>query len=503
MAQDPRQPDATPDPDAAPRRQRHMTSGADQVKARKWFAHAKKAAETKNYDYAVELYSNGLAVWPDNIEEGLKPLRVVATARRLNRGKPAGFLEAKKRAFAGRDPVKNLANAIYLFGMDPVNVGHMEHILQFAAKANLDKTVQWIAPVLVEALMGEKKVPEKRFSDACTAMDWAAELAAEVGDFPVAIDILQANLRAAQLWAQQYPTSAAAQQAYSNVSSKQTIVKGRFASAADFRESLKDAEEQKDIRDRDSVVLKSVDRHKELVDKARRDWQENRAVAGKLISLIDLLIRREEDEPENEAIALLDAEYAEHKNYTMKSKADDIRMRQLSRHARQLHDRLKASPQDEAIRKDLARALARQNKTEIAIFRERLAHYPTDMRLRFQLATRLFKAKEYDEAIPLFQQAQSDGRHRVECRVYLGRCFLEKGFSDQAVETLRAALAEMETTSTDAAKELQYWLGRAYEVAGQNDDAKKTYGQLIQLDYNFKDARKRLEAIAAAGRQAG
>jgi hypothetical protein len=49
MAKDPQHPAAGTEGDAAPRRQRHVTSPADQVKARKWFAHAKKAAETKNY----------------------------------------------------------------------------------------------------------------------------------------------------------------------------------------------------------------------------------------------------------------------------------------------------------------------------------------------------------------------------------------------------------------------------------------------------------------------
>ena len=41
---------------------------ADKAKARKLFAHAKKASDTRNYDYAVELYVSGLACWPDAVE---------------------------------------------------------------------------------------------------------------------------------------------------------------------------------------------------------------------------------------------------------------------------------------------------------------------------------------------------------------------------------------------------------------------------------------------------
>ena len=69
---------------------------AGKAKARKLFAHAKKASDTRNYDYAIELYVSGLACWPDAVEEGLKMLRVVATARQLEGGRPPGFMVARK-----------------------------------------------------------------------------------------------------------------------------------------------------------------------------------------------------------------------------------------------------------------------------------------------------------------------------------------------------------------------------------------------------------------------
>ncbi len=192
-------------PDEGP--QRRATSDSDKVKARKWFGHAKTVAGTKNYDYAVELYVNGLALWPDSVEEGLRQLRVVATARRLNGGKPAGFLESKKRPTGGRNAIKALNNALYLFGKAPGSLPHMEQILQAATHANCDRTVQWIAPVMVEALVGEKKLPEKRYAEACDAMESAARLSDKAHDFPVAVDILQACMRTAQIWTGYYPNS--------------------------------------------------------------------------------------------------------------------------------------------------------------------------------------------------------------------------------------------------------------------------------------------------------
>jgi len=487
----------TPAPGPKPTPQRHETPDADKAKARKWFKHAETVAGTKNYDYAVELYVNGLAIWPDAVDEGLRKLRVVATARRLAGGKPAGFIEASKRSTGGKDYLKSLANGLFLFGKDPSNLSHMEAILHAAAKAKLDRVVQWIAPVICEAISNEKKQPEKRYHELCVSMEAGADLAIALNDYQVAVDILQAGLRVAQVWAQHHPDSSESQKAYSRASSMQTIVKGRFGSGESFVDSVKDAGKQADIRDRDSAV-QSVDRMADMIAKARREWDANRELPAKLINLVDLILKREEDDAENEAIALLEEEYAAHSNYTMKLKADDIRMRQLKRHLRRIVAKLKSDPDNEDVRRLYAKYLARQARAEIDIYRERLEKYPTDMRVRFELGTRLFKSKQYDEAIPLFQQAQSDGRHRNESKLYLGRCFLEKGFAAQAVDTLRAGIEQLEVKTDETALELNYWMARGLESDGQTAEARKVYGHLIQLDYNFRDARQRLEALSAA-----
>lgn len=475
--------------------ERHATSEKDQGKARKWFTHGKQVAETKNYDYAVELYVNGLALWPDAIEEGLRLLRVVAEARRLNGGKPAGFLDAKKHSTGGKNAAKALNNALYLFGKDPRSIGHMEHILQSAAKAKCDRTVQWIAPVLVEAMVGEKKLSEKRYADACLAMEAAADVADRSRGYDIATDILQACVRASEIWSGHYATSSEAEAAYRSASSKQTMVKGRFGSGEDFRESLKDGDEQRDIQDTDKMV-RSADRHAELIAKARREWQENPEVATKLVGLADLLARSETDEAENEAIDLLEKEHRTTESYHLKVKADDIRIRQMNRHGRLLIAKLRADPKNPQVRKVVKVHRARQNKKEIAIFRDRIEHYPTDMKPRFNLGKRLFKAGAFDEAIPLLQKAQSDGRHRDESRLLLGRCFIEKGFHAQAVETLTEALEAVDSSTSEIVKDLNYWLARSQEVDGRIEDARKTYGHLIQLDYNYRDGRARLEALS-------
>lgn len=476
-----------------------LVADAGQIsKARRFFEHAKKAADTRNYDYAIRLYVDGLALWPDAIEEGMKMLRVVATARRLDGGKPLGFLASRKYPLGGKDLLRSLKNALYLFGMDPANLGHMEAILEIATKAKCDRMVEWIAPVLADAYNSAKKLSAGRYAASCAAMDAAAELAMAVGEGEGARRILEANISTTQTWSRHYPESPEAAKARSNASSKLTIVKGRFDKATGFQDSLKDGDAQQDLRDQDRMV-QTFDRQQQLVARARADWEANPSIAAKLIHLIDLMTRTEHDESENEAIALLEKQYSASDDYAFKQKADEIRMRQLSRYRRKLQAEAKADPQNAEKIQAVARHVAKQGETEVGIYRDRLEHYPTDMKLRFELGQRLFVLKRFDEAIPLFQTAQADGRCRGESRLYLGRCFHEKKFPDQASATLRQALAELDSTSGRLVMELHYWLGRSLEAANNLPEARDVYGHLIQLDYNYRDARSRLERLVGGG----
>ena len=86
-------------------------------------------------------------------------------------------------------------------------------------------------------------------------------------------------------------------------------------------------------------------------------------------------------------------------------------------------------------------------------------------------------------------------RPAFQCSLYIGRCFYEKGYHSQAVDTFREAIANYEIPDDATGKELHYWLGRSYEADGQVPEALKIYGQLIQWDYNYRDVRKRIDDL--------
>jgi hypothetical protein len=50
---------------------------------------------------------------------------------------------------------------------------------------------------------------------------------------------------------------------------------------------------------------------------------------------------------------------------------------------------------------------------------------------------------------------------------------------------------------------MHYWLGRAQEANGDQDAARRTYGNLLQMDYNFRDVRARLDNLQPPAGPAG
>jgi len=462
--------------------------------ARKLFAHAKKAEDTRNYDYAIELYVQGLAHWPDAIDEGLKKLRVVGTARKNAGGKTPSFLVRRKHPTGGKDVAANLNHALHLFGLDPSDLGAMELLLDLAAKAQCDCVGQWISPILTEALARSKKASSGHYQTLSDRMLQMGRMAREFRNFEGALEIFRANVAVAGIWRRHHPDSSEAHRAESGASGELAIVKGKFDRAADFTESLEDAEGQQELHDAQKSTH-TIDRQQQMIDAARRDWEQNPTVSNKLVKLVELMTRTEDPAREKQAVGLLEEQYSATNKYVFRARADDIRVRRVRRERALLDRALRKSPEDEELREQIAAMDRKLVELELRVYRDRLVQYPTDLKLKYELGVRLFRSAKYDEAIPLFQQARSDGRVRTHSRLFLGRCFFQKKFFDQAVDVLRQGVEEAPSRTDQLFLDLTYWLARGLESSNTPDEARKAYGEIIQLDYNFRDARQRLERL--------
>jgi tetratricopeptide (TPR) repeat protein len=122
--------------------------------------------------------------------------------------------------------------------------------------------------------------------------------------------------------------------------------------------------------------------------------------------------------------------------------------------------------------------------------------HPNDMRKKYELAQRLMNIKETAKAIPLLQQSVSDPRIKVEAMVLLGECFAKDGKLELARRQFEKALDGLSATDKpDSFKAAHYYLGRIFEKAKKRDQAEHHYGEILAVDYEFKDVLKRLEEL--------
>ncbi len=454
--------------------------------ARKWFQQAAKLVSDRNYDYAIESYLSGLKFWPEAVEEGHQPLRAAAVARRETGGKKAGALEKMKRATSGKDAVEALLNAEWLWTRDPSSMAHMESMVKNAAKAKLEATLLFIAPIYFESAKVAKKISKNPFLLLRKSYNELGERCETRGDFKLAVKFYQGTLTVLDVLRSLTRATMEFDHELTDLATRITIMKGKYDTGVDFRASMKDTDAQKDIHDRERMVMDGA-RLEELIEDARQDRQDNPQVSAKLLHLIDLLCRDESKERQEQAIKLLDDEHATSENYTYKQRADDIRMKRLRRKVREV-----AATKDKNATRQ---AQVEQLKFELSVFKERAEAYPTDNKIKFEYGKRLLRARKIDAAIPMLQEARNDPKNRVACMLYIGQCFVEKALHAQAISTLKQAIKEYELAGDNLSKELHYWLGRANEAAGKKDDAAEAFGQVIQWDYNYKDVRTRLEGL--------
>ncbi|MBS3820330.1 MAG: tetratricopeptide repeat protein [Phycisphaerae bacterium] len=450
-------------------------------KALAFFDRADEVAETGNWDFAIEMYIEGIRRDPENLQRGHHKLREVALNRKAAGGKAPGWGEKSKHKPVKDNPVESLANAEFLLAKDWGNEQYLEKALLAAVQAAQGQVARWLGEQLI-AVEREAKKPNKR---VCVS---GMDALMEAEQFDLALEMCRMAVQAA-------PDDSELQQKEARLSAQYTIMKGRYGEEGkDFTDSVKDMGYQTELMEKDATV-KSKDYLQAQIEKAKAQYLESPDVPGKINAYVDALLKPEDDACENEAIEVLRKAYAETKAYAYKMRIGDIKSKQYGRRFRQL----KAQGQTDKALKVAKEQLA----FEIKEYQERAQNYPTDYGIKYELGRRLFMAGRYDDAIGALQQAQHNPRRRVNAANYLGQAFMKKEWWQEAIDTL-TKLVESDLNE-DRLKEIRYNLGECYEQLGELHKAEEQFSMLAQTDFNYKDVRDRLQQvrdkIKAAGTQ--
>lgn len=452
------------------------------AKAKAFFDRARDVAQTKNYDYAIELYLDGLRYYPDALEEGHLPLCELGMQRQGKGGKKPSMVEKVKR-LRGKNPLEQMLNAEYLYVKDPDHIPYAEAMLKAAIDGGYNKTASWIANMIFQANNNANKPSVQTYL-------LLKDSYAKLNQFDKALAACQ---RAARL----KPDDQNLADEYKNLSAELTMARGQYNTDGDFRKSIKDRKEQEKLHAQ-AGVIKTENYRASAVEDAKQKLAQNPTSPTLILNLADALSDLETDKSEREGISLLENAYERTTDFTFKRKAGEISTKRLRRKIRQANSALRANPANEQAKKALEILTAQINKVELEHYRLCMENYPTDLKAKYEYAIRLVRNKQYNEAIPLFQEAQREPRYKIKAQSQIGYCFFLKGWYADAIDVLAQAIESIEIKDDAIGKELRYNLARAYEEQGNTPKALEVFRKIAQSDFAYKDVSQRVDRLRSS-----
>ena len=449
---------------------------ANSAKAKVFFDRAREAAGTNNFDYAIDMYLEGLRCDPDALEQGHIPLYEVALLRQGKDGKKPSMVERVKR-LRGKTALEQMLNAEYLFAKDPSHLPYAEAILKATVAGDYRKTVAWIANLVFQVNNSSKKPSAQTYillKDAYKT----------IGQFDKAIV-------ACQLASKLKPEDGELADEFKNLTAELTMARGKYDQEGDFRQSIKDRETQEKLQSQQAVV-KTEDYRQSAVEEARKEYAQDPNLPKNIFDLAQALSDLQDEKADNEAIELLEKTYKSRKDFSFKQRAGLLKIKQLRRKIRGAKAALETKPGDGKVKSQLSELTSQLNSTELEHYGLCVENYPTDLQAKYEYGIRLVRNKQYDDAIPLFQEAQKDPRHKISSMDKIGLCFFLKGWFADAIDIFTQAIDFYEIKDDGVAKELRYNLARSYEQQGNTKKALEIYRKIAQLDFAYRDVRQRV-----------
>jgi len=460
----------------------------DRKKAKAFFDYGRTRAATSQFEYAIEMYLSGLKLDPESIEAH-QELRDVSLKRKASGGKKLGIMEVLKSKRPSKDDKENMLNAEKLLAYDPGEASYMIQIAQNAYRAGYFDTVLWAGAICLRANADSGK-PDFGIFLALRDLYKGLER------WKLAADACQFALRLR-------PNDMELQTELKNYGALDTIRGSGYEKAGSFRDQVKDMKGQLRLLDTDKEVS-DTDVMTRLIADARKDVQAEPNEPGKMVKLVDLLVKTEKTELENEAIELLKAWFDKTKQYRFRQRVGQIQMKQWAR-----EDKAKRAALDKPIdaNDEEAKQAKEAERQEYKAFREQLLQfelsefkqwseaYPTDMSLQYEMGRRHFLLGQFDEAISAFQTARNDPKFRTDAAILLGRSFLEHGFLDEADDTLTVLARDYPQRDGPKFKDMCYWRGRVLEQKNEPLEAINAYRQVFMLDSSYLDVAARIKRL--------
>lgn len=452
-------------------------------KAAKFFEHARTVAQTGNFAYAIDLYARGIRFDPGNMtaheaiyEMGIRHLQAG--------GKAAPSKEVK--AIDGPNPADRMAAYEFAWARDINNLAVAMKLIQAVAKAGQAEFGQWLAPRIF-AMMTKAKKQNKNLwvtgKEAFSAVDaWKEAFAA--AEKAIALDPSDSDLISE----------------LNELSAQRAITEGGFnqskeGESGDFRKMVRDADRQAELQDAES--LSGGASAERALDRARTEFEENPDSPEAVNKYAQLLRRRDTAEDDATAIEVYTRGFETTSQYRFRMNAGDVRMGRMTKELRSLTE---SDPEGEATLALKAELLELRS----AEYNERVAKYPTDRGIKFELGLIEYERGHHEEAMAMFQQCKDEAKYRTRATHMLGKCFGHEGWHQEAVGEFREALDRIEGTEKERELPIRYDLMQSLMDLARDSrsiedarEAAEICSEIVRKDIGYRDIRVKRKEVDA------
>ncbi|MBE6371946.1 MAG: hypothetical protein E7055_07715 [Lentisphaerae bacterium] len=129
--------------------------------------------------------------------------------------------------------------------------------------------------------------------------------------------------------------------------------------------------------------------------------------------------------------------------------------------------------------------------------KKRIADFPNDMVLRYELAILYFDAGMFTEALPEFETASKYPQRKEISLTYMGRCYTALQQYDKCEEVFKTMLEGMNFMDTQKMRAL-YYLGCNYEQMPNPEAAQDCFKQIYEANPRYMDVAEKLKQFAPA-----
>jgi tetratricopeptide (TPR) repeat protein len=450
-------------------------------KAQKFFEHARTVFDTQNFEYAIQLYCNGLKQDP-RVKAALDGLYTAVTKFKESPAGKKGVSKDTWRAIAGSGDVAKFVSTLLEYLLSERDLSLAMRAAELGGKIKCEDVGATIADIAMQLAANDKKPRKDYFLRLSEAYQ---QLSRHDKSLMAAEKALSLDPSDGELAAKIRSLAAAA-----------TMEKGRYEQFAGteggFRHMIKNAEKQQQLTDADSIV-KTEETLDRVVALCEADYNSRPTDQHAIEKFASRLVERGHPADLRRAIEVLNKGYADTQQIRFRIRVGELELRADKAKLDDLERDLKKHPDDTMLRGVYETEKQHYVDRCAEEYKVRIAAYPTDNQHKFDLAKLYFNNGRPQDAIALLQAIQNDPKIRPTVLNMLALSFMKIEFLPEAVATFRQALESREVSgdfSMDVQYNLMHALRKLAETEGDlpsAEEANKIASQITRQKADYRD----------------